>query len=128
MRRIDRQQCIAELRQKMLGLVDSEHSMCEVAKRKGILCKGYSQWSFDELKRRYGWITSSRPHLTREGLEKIADRWQLARQEVFGTSLPCETQAIEHDTCCGWDTFSDADLARFHAEICGEPVEVGPKA
>jgi hypothetical protein len=109
----------------MLGLVDAEHSFCEVATRKGIFCKGYSQWSFDELKQRYSWITKTRPNITREELEKLADQWQLARQEVFGTSLPCDTQAIEHDTCCGWDAFSDADLARMHGEICGEPVEIG---
>jgi len=124
MRRVTRQQCIVDLEQQMKRMVDGEHSMCEVAAKKGIYCHGFRQWTFDELKQRYDWIVAARPNITREELEKIANTWQLARQEVFGTTLSCDTQSIEHDTCKGFDGWSDQELARFHGELCGEPVEV----
>jgi hypothetical protein len=124
MKRITRPQCIKDLQEKMRRMVDSEHSMCDVAAKKGLYCKGFKQWSFEELKQRYDWIAAARPDITREELEKIANTWQLARQEVFGTALSCDTQTIEHDTCKGFDGWSDEDLARFHADLCGEPVEV----
>jgi len=124
MKRVTRQQCIVDLEQQMKRMVDGEHSMCEVAAKKGIYCKGFRQWTFDELKQRYDWIVAARPNITREELEKIANTWQLARQEVFGTTLSCDTQSIEHDTCKGFDGWSDQELARFHGELCGEPVEV----
>jgi hypothetical protein len=124
MKRIDRQQCIEALRAKMLSMTDAEHSMCDVAAKKGVYCNGPRQWTFDELKARYGWIVASRPNITREQLEKLANAWQLARQEVFGTRLACDTQSIEHDTCKGFDGWSDRELERFHREICGEEVEI----
>jgi hypothetical protein len=124
MKSISRQQCITELESQMQRMVDGEHSMCEIASKKGIYCKGFKQWTFEELKQRYDWIVASRPNITREELEKIANAWQIARQSVFGTSLACDTQTIEHDTCKGFDGWSDQDLARFHGELCGEPVEV----
>jgi hypothetical protein len=100
--------------------------MCEVAARRGVFCKGFGQWSFDELKRRYDWIAQQRPHVTRAQLEELANAWQLARQQVFGTCLSCDTETGEHDTCLGFDRFSDAELASFHAALCGEPVEIAP--
>ena len=124
MKRITREQCIEELRRALTKLAPRDHSMCEVAARKGIYCKGFAQWSFDELKQRYDWIAQSRPGITRRELEKLANAWQVARQEVFGTGLACDTQTIEHDTCRGFDGWSDEDLARYHADLCGEPVEV----
>lgn len=124
MKRITRSKCIEDLQKKLNAAAGGEHSMCEVAAKKGIFCKGFAQWSFDELKQRYDWIANARPNITREELEKLANAWQVARQEVFDTELSCDTQTIEHDTCKGFDGWSDQDLARFHAEICGEPVEV----
>ena len=124
MKRITRQECIGDLQRDLRKLAPGEHSMCEVAARKGIYCKGFAQWTFDELKERYDWIAKARPNITREELEKLANAWQVARQDVFGTGLSCDTQSIEHDTCKGFDGWTDRDLARFHAEICGEAVEV----
>jgi hypothetical protein len=125
-KKIDRAQAVADIRESLLRLVDDDHSMCQVAAQKGILCHGFSQWSFEDLKKCYGWIADSRPHVTRSELEHLANAWQLARQQVFDTRISCDTQSVEHDTCLGFDGWSDAQIARFHAEICGEPVEIAP--
>jgi hypothetical protein len=124
MKQLSRQHCIEDLRGHLLGLVDDEHSMCQVASRLGIYCHGFSQWSFDELKQRYWWLVERRPGIKREELERLANIWQVARQQVFGTQLACDTQTLEHDTCCGFDGWSNADLSRFHKELLGQAVEV----
>ena len=124
MKRLSREQCLEELRGCLLQLGGEEHSTCEVASRLGVMCHGFSQWSFPELKQRYWWLVERRQDITRPELERLANIWQLARQKVYGTQLACDTQSLERDTCCGFDGFSDADLARFHRELLGEDVEV----
>jgi hypothetical protein len=127
-KRIPRDEMISLLRKRCTSLVDDEHSLCSVASRLHIACGGFSQWKFHELKERYDWIVKRRPGITRAELEDLANRWQLARQTVRETPLPCDTQLLEgqHKTCEGWDHFSDRDLERFWTELTGETVEVAP--
>ena len=126
MKTLTRAQAIEALRSRLLELSDEDHSVCAIAARHGIYCHGFTQWSFDELKRRYWWLADRRPHVTREELERLANIWQVARQQVLGTELACDTQATEHDTCKGWDEWDEATLARYVHELCGEPVAVVP--
>ena len=53
--RISRRQAVDLLRDRLAELVDDDHCLCDVASRHGVFCRGFSQWSLDELKRRYGW-------------------------------------------------------------------------
>lgn len=92
--------------------------------RLGILCRGFSQFSDEELRKRYEWILKKRPWLNREELEDFANRWQLARQIVQNTRLSCDTQTLEHDTCRGWDEYTDAQLVEFHRKVCGEEIAI----
>ena len=126
MQTITREQAIEKLQRRLGQLVDEDHSLCHVASRQGIYCHGVSQWSFDELKRHYWWLADRRPDITRAELERLANIWQLARQQLFGTPLSCDTQKIEHDTCCGWDGWDANTLARYVKEVCGEDVQVEP--
>ena len=125
-RSITRAEAIALLRARCLALVDEEHSLCEVASRLHVLCGGFSQWRFHELRERYDWIVRRRPHVTRKELEDLANRWQLARQFVQGTELSCDTQTIEHHVCQGWDGFTDEQLATQFQRLLGEEVEIAP--
>jgi hypothetical protein len=124
MKTITREQAIDRLRKALLDLVDEEHSICEVVSRLGIYCKGFSQWSFEDLKQRYDWIVGRRPSISREELEHVANIWQLARAEVHKTPMACDTQNIEHDTCLGWDEWSDEALISFLGEVTGEHVSI----
>ena len=126
MKQRNRTQAIDELRAKLLNFVDDDHSMCQVAGQKGIFCGGFAQWKSNELKERYEMIAKSRPGITRKELEDLANRWQLARQYVSGTRLACDTEAVEHRTCKGWDEFTDQQLVGFYAELCGEQIEIVP--
>ena len=126
MKTLTRSRAVDEMRHRCVALTDDEHSLCSVASRLKILCGGFSQWKFHELKERYDWIVKTRPGVTRRELEDLANRWQLARQEVLGTCLACDTQLAEthHRICHGWDTFSDDELARYVAHFTGEDVRI----
>jgi hypothetical protein len=130
MKSITRTEALNLLRQRCMVLVDDEHSLCHVAARLKILCGGFSQWTSAELKERYQWILQNRPRMTRQQIEDLANRWQLARQFVSGTEIACDNQIQEklHQTCHGWDEHSLEDLARYCEEMTGEPVEVVPDA
>ena len=126
MKELSRSQAIDALRAALLALGDEEHSICQLARDKNLFCRGFAQWKLHELKAQYPQITRSRKRLTRQELEELADRWQMARQIVTGEELACDVQLHEgkHQTCKGWDEFDDDQLQQFHLELCGEPVRI----
>lgn len=126
MKELTRTQVIGSLREALLAVGDDEHSICRVAREKGLFCHGFAQWKLHELKAQYPQITRSRKRLTRQEMEELADRWQMARQFVTGEQLACDVQMHEgrFQTCKGWNEFDDEQLERFHLELCGEPVHI----
>jgi len=126
MKQCTRQEAIDGLRRALQSLCDDEHSVCQVAATRGLFCHGFAQWKFGELKERYPQIVRSRPALTRAELEELANRWQLARSSGQEGQIACDVQAAEthYQQCRGWDEFDDRQLERFHAEICGEEIEI----
>jgi hypothetical protein len=128
MRTISREQAIAAIRGEILKLVDDDHSMCEVAARRGVYCHGFAQWDDEQLRERYAWIVKKRDLKSREELEAMANRWQLARQFVQNAELSCDVQQKDRDTCTGWDGFTNPTLERFHRELLGETVRVRDSA
>jgi hypothetical protein len=123
---ISRPTLIRVLREELSRRANGEMSICRLAAETGIFCKGFRRYSDDELRERYGWISKKNPDASREELEAIADRWQMARQDVVGAATSCDVQQLEHDACGGWDDFSNDDLARFLRELTGRRVEVTP--
>jgi hypothetical protein len=119
-----RSEAVRAIREKILSLVDEEHSMCQVAAERGIYCHGFKQDTEEQLRRRYDWLVKKNPAMSREELEEMANRWQLARQVVDGVPTSCDAQALEHDTCMGWDGFDDETLSRYYAELVGGEIEV----
>ena len=79
---IAREDAVNLLRAELLKLVDDESSICKVAAEKGIFCKGFQRYSDFELRKRYRWIARKDRRYTREEIEDLANRWQLARQDV----------------------------------------------
>jgi hypothetical protein len=121
---ISRPQIIDLLRSELLKRAGEDVSACRVAAEQGIFCHGFARYSDEELRRRYEWIVRRRPTLTRDELEEIADRWQMARQEVTHTPIACDVQQRVHDTCRGWDDFSNDDLSRFYFEMTGKDIVI----
>ncbi len=121
---IAREDAIKLLRAEFLKLVDDESSICKVAAEKGIFCKGFQRYSDFELRKRYRWIARKDRRYTREEIEDLANRWQLARQDVDELPLACDVQQLEHDACRGWDDFSNEELARTIGQVTGRHVTV----
>ena len=119
MKTLTRDQLIDEIRRAALLLVDDDHSFCEVTGRLGIHCRGFKQYTDEELQEKYLWLARDHGATTRAEVEDLANRWQLARQLVSNEELSCDVQAREHDTCLGWDGYSDEYLAELHARLCG---------
>lgn len=123
-RKLTRDEAIVALRKKLLEMTDEEHSICEVAGKHGLLCRGFTQWDDSEFRSRFDEVARRRPLANRYQLEQLANTWQLARQIVEQVPLACDLSPADHRVCMGWDTFSDDDLARYCNELLGEPVVV----
>jgi hypothetical protein len=121
---IGRSQAINFLRTELLQRMDGETSACRFAATEGIFCRGFARFDDDELRRRFAWITDRRPNMSRQELEEVADRWQLARQDVDELPIACDVQQREHDMCQGWDDFSNEELSRFCFELTGQNTVV----
>ena len=112
------------LRQELVRRADGEMSACRVAKEQGIFCQGFARYTDLDLRRRYDWIARRDPNMSREELEDIADRWQMARQEVASLPTSCDVQQKVHEACRGWDDFSSEELSKFYLEMTGKEVVV----
>ena len=122
--KVSRTAAIGRLRKELLKLTDDDHSMCAVAAEKGVFCRGFRQYTDQELRSRYDWIVQRNPTATRDELEQLANLWQLARQVFDGVPIACDAQQREHDTCNGWDDFTNEELARHWKEILGQDVTI----
>ena len=121
---VSRSELVERLRVVLRQFADEDTSICKAAADRGIFCHGFSRYSEGQLKRRYEWIVRKRPGITRDELEQIANYWQLAQQQVCGLSFACDVQTRLHDTCGGWDDFTNQELAEFYADLTGRKVEV----
>lgn len=121
---LSRGEIINLLRQELVRRADGEKSACKVAADEGIFCRGFARYTDLELRRRYDWIMRRYPKMTRKELEEIADRWQMARQDVEESPTACDVQQKVHDTCKGWDDFSSEELSRFYYEMTGKEIVV----
>lgn len=121
---ISRVSLIVALRNELAQRAKGEMSVCKLAAEKGIFCRGFRRYSDADLRTRYGWIAKRYPDASRAELEAMADRWQLARQDVLEVPTSCDVQQLEHDACGGWEDFSNDDLAGFLRDLTGRRVVV----
>lgn len=120
---VTRAEMIDLLRARLIGL-SGENSVCKAVADRGVFCRGFHRFDDAELRQRFAWIDRRLEDHSREELEAVADRWQLARQEVRQLPLACDVQQIEHDTCRGWDGFTTEELSRFYLELSGRSLAV----
>jgi len=124
--RLTRHEAIETLRRHLMSLTDDQHSICQVAGEHGIFCGGFRRFPDVEFQERFHGLVSRREGLTRSQQEYLANTWQLARQILQNVGLACDAQTQAHDTCGGWDDFSNEDLARFLRELLAAEVTVVP--
>jgi hypothetical protein len=122
--KVTREKAIDSIREALLAEADEETSVCKVAAERGIFCRGFQHYGDNELRRRYDWIVRRRPDISRPALEEIANDWQLAQQQVHDAPSACDVQTKVHDTCMGWDDFTNEQLTTFVKELTGRDVLV----
>jgi len=98
--------------------------IADFRQQRGIFCKGFHRHSDGGLRRCYSWLDKRRPGASREEIEDLANRWQLARQIVDDLPIACDVQQIERDSCRGWDDFSSEELSGFFKELTGRSLIV----
>ena len=123
MKTMTRLDAINAIRARLVALVDDEHTTCQIASERHLGCGGLGQYSTEELRHRYPWLTRNLP-MAREELEDRIRRWGLARQEVLHVPLTCDAEAIDCDGCRGWLDRDDATLERFLKDLYGEEIRV----
>lgn len=121
---VSRNELIGRLRRELVPYTDVETSVCKAAADRGVFCKGFKRYTDQELRSRYSWIVAKRPEVTREQLETIANDWQLAQQEVHEMPIACDVQRKVHDTCRGWNDFTNEQLAKFYYQLTGKEIQV----
>lgn len=119
-----RAEVIDLLRKELVQRANGEKSACKVAADENIFCRGFARYTDLELRRRYDWIARRNPKMKRKELEEIADRWQMARQDVGNLPVACDVQQKVHDTCRGWDDFTNEELSRFYYEMTGKEIVI----
>ena len=119
-----RADAISNLRRELMQSTDEENSICKVAGERGVFCKGFKRYTDDELRKRYDWIVAKNPLMTRDDLERIANDWQLAQQEVHDMPFACDVQQKVYDTCRGWNDFTDEQLAKFYFQLTGDEIAI----
>ena len=122
---LSRPQAIAALRGKLRGQTDADHCVCAVAARLGFPCHGFAQFSDEELRRRFSWISERRPDASRGELEEVINGYILGRQEVAGVALACDVETRERDLCGGWTSFDNSRLEEFYRTVFGQPASIG---
>lgn len=121
---VSREELVGRLRRQLSEYTDVETSVCKAAAQRGVFCKGFKRYTDQELRSRYAWIVAKRPDLTRDELEEIANDWQLAQQEVHEMPIACDVQRKVHDTCRGWNDFTNEQLAKFYYQLTGKEIQV----
>ena len=121
---LNRNEIISRLRRELMQGTDEENSVCKIAAERGVFCKGFNRYTDEELRKRYDWIVAKNPVMTREDLERIANDWQLAQQEVHELPMACDVQQKVYDTCRGWNDFTDEQLAKFYFQLTGDEIAI----
>ena len=125
MQSLARSECIGEIRKKLLDLARDEETVCDVAARKMVFCRGFERFPTPKLRKRFHWLAHD-PELSREELLDRIRKWIHAREFVLELPSACHVMGEEHDLCEGGADFTNEKLAASYEELFGQPVEVVP--
>ncbi|HEX9795170.1 MAG TPA: hypothetical protein VGC54_14395 [Planctomycetota bacterium] len=125
MERIRRSECIRRLRDELVSRLETDDdTLCDIAAREGIFCRGFDRYPTPILRERFPWLLHHEEGVDREELLDRIRRWIHARE--FSGDLPtaCDVMAVDGDLCHGWDTFPDEKLEATYLEVFHEPVQI----
>lgn len=106
-------------------LKDEEDTVCDVAAREGVFCRGFDRFPTPILRKSFPWLAHD-PEISREDLVDRIRRWINARKFVLSLPSACDVEACEKDMCMGFEGFDDEKIAASYQEMFGESVEILP--
>jgi hypothetical protein len=122
--RLSRPRAIALLTERLKALGDGNQCACAVTAKRDVFCGGHSALSDQELRERFSWIVRTRPHVSRDELERLISLYHLGRQEVGGLAICCDVETREHCGCDGWNRFDNLALEGAVLELTGRCVTI----
>ena len=124
-----REAAIARLRRVLVSFCSEADSACRAAAEHEILCRGFRHMTDAQLRIRFAGVIDIPPDASREAIEEKANEWLLARQLAVEAPTVCDLQRRTHETCRGWDEFSNAELAQFCLDMLQiDVVVIGPES
>jgi hypothetical protein len=121
---LSRPQAIAVLRERLAALSQEGECACATAARGDVFCGGFRALSDPDFRERFAWIARSRPHASREELERLVSLYHLGRQEVDGLAVCCDVETREHCGCDGWNRFDNLALEGAVLELTGRSIRI----
>jgi len=113
-----RQTALQRIREFLVASTREGETTCQAAARLGVFCHGYDRWTMDQLRNLYPWLARKvPPDVPREDFLKLITAWDNARQLVNHTVTTCDTKAMDHEGCLGFDRFSNAQLKRMFPQL-----------
>lgn len=113
-----RDEALNKIRQYLVTNTREDETTCQTAARMGVFCHGYDKWTTEQLRQLYPWLAKKMPPETpREEFLKLIVAWDSARQLVNKTPTTCDTKALDHEGCLGFDRFSNQQLKRMFPQV-----------
>ena len=113
-----REDAIKKIRELLVTSARADETTCETAARLGIFCRGYDQWTTEQLRELYPWLAKKMPAETpREQFLQLVVAWDGARKLVHRASTTCDVKALDHEGCLGFDRFSNHQLKRMFPHL-----------
>jgi hypothetical protein len=113
-----REDALKRVRELLAAQTRPDETTCEVAARLGIFCRGYDQWTLEQLREIYPWLAKKMPASTpREQFLQLIVAWDGARKLVHKAPTTCDVKALDHEGCLGFDRFSNQQLKEMFSQI-----------
>jgi hypothetical protein len=120
-----REDALKRIRDFLLSRQREDETTCQTAARLGLFCRGYDQWSTEQLRKLYPWLAKRLPPTTpREELLKLIVAWDGARLLVHKTPITCDAKTLNHEGCLGFERFSNEQLKRMFPQLFGPDDEI----
>ena len=113
-----REEALVKIRQFLAANTRDDETTCQAAARLGIFCRGFDQWSVEQLRELYPWLANKMPKDTpKQEFLKLVIAWDNARALAHKSPTTCDALATDHDACLGFDRFSNAQLKLLFPQL-----------
>ena len=113
-----RPEAFRRIREFVLSNMRDDETSCQAAARLGLFCRGYDQWTTEQLRGIYPWLAVRLPKdATREQLLKLIVAWDGARMLVHDVPTTCEAKALDHEGCLGLERHKGDSLKKLFPQL-----------